>query len=215
MNDRQLRDELLNLLQAGRETTALALTWTWFLLANDPAATTALESELDAVLGERLPTVADLPRLRFAEAVVMESMRLFPPAAILKRKAIQNCEIGGYCVPRGTSVMLPICVVQRDPRFFDSPDCFRPARWTAGLQDRLPRFAYFPFGGGPRQCIGTAMGMMTAVLVVATIARQFQFHPGSPEPVKLWPTVTLRPQHGVKLIIKDKSRAPAGIGSSI
>jgi cytochrome P450 len=206
MNDRQLRDELLNLLQAGRETTALALTWTWFLLANDPSAANTLESELDAALGERPPAVADLPRLRFTQAVVMESMRLFPPAAILKRKAIQKCEIGGYGVPRGTSIMLPICVVQRDPRFFDEPDCFRPARWTEGLQERLPRFAYFPFGGGPRQCIGKAMAMMIAVLVVATIARRFQFHPGSPEPVELWPAVTLRPQHGVKLVIKCKPR---------
>jgi cytochrome P450 len=212
MSDRQLRDELLNLLQAGRETTALALTWSWLLLAHHPAASIALQTELEHVLGETTATMADLPRLRFAESIVAESMRLFPPASILKRRAIRNCEIGGYSVRKGTSIMLPIVVVHRDPRFFNDPDKFRPERWTEELRHGLPRFAYFPFGGGPRQCIGTTLGMMTAVLVLSTIARRFEVQSAPGHAVTLWPTVTLRPRNGVHLIIKDRRRVTASVG---
>jgi cytochrome P450 len=212
MTDRELRDQLLNLLQAGRETTALALTWSWFLLARDPAAAAALQKELEENSSDSTWTAADLPRLRFAEAIVTESMRLFPPASILKRVATRNCEIAGYPVHKGTSILLPIFVVHRDPRFFGDPDAFQPTRWIDGLQNRLPRFAYFPFGGGPRQCIGAALGMMTAVLVLATVARRFEVHCAPGNAVKLWPTVTLRPRDGVHLIVKDRRRAVAAIG---
>src|SRR5262245_57730240 len=174
MTDRQARDEAVNLLLAGRETTALALSWTWFLLAQHPGAVAELEAELQAVLGGRAPTVADLPRLRYAEWVVLEALRLFPPAFALGRKAIRDCEIGGYPVPAGTALLLSQWVLHRDPRFFDNPDQFRPQRWADGLAQRLPKYAYFPFGGGPRLCIGSTFAMMNAVLVLATMAQRFR-----------------------------------------
>jgi cytochrome P450 len=210
-SDRQLRDELLNLLQAGRETTALALTWSWLLLARHPAILNALQAELEGCLPAASATIADLPRLRMAEAILMESMRLFPPAAVLKRKAVRDCEIGGYSVRRGTSIMLPIFVVHRDLRFFTDSDKFQPARWTDGQTSSLPGFAYFPFGGGPRRCIGATLAMMTGVLVLATIARRFDVRCSARHTVALWPAVTLRPCNGVHLVIKERARVPAGV----
>ncbi len=206
MTDRQARDEAVNLFVAGRETTALALSWTWYLLAHHPESVAELEAELDSVLGGRAPTVADLPQLRYIEQVVMESLRLFPPAFGLGRVAIQDCEIGGYRVPAGTSLLLSQWVVHRDPQYFDHPDQFRPHRWADGLAQRLPKYAYFPFGAGPRLCIGNTFAMMNTVLVLATIAQRFCVAPAPGHVVTLWPNVTLRPWQGIKVVLKANRR---------
>jgi cytochrome P450 len=201
MSDKQLRDEAMTLFLAGHETTALALTWTFYLLAQNPDAERKLRAELAAVLAGRPPTVADLPRLRFAEHVVTESMRLYPPAYAFGREALSDCEIGGYPVRKGTTLFLSQWVMHRDPRYYDEPERFLPERWAGGLLQRLPRFAYFPFSGGPRQCIGDRFATMEAVLVVATVAQRYRFELVPGHPVVPKPSMTLRPQHGIKVVL--------------
>lgn len=204
MTDRQLRDEAMTLFLAGHETTALALSWAWYLLAQNPLAEARLHAEVDEVLRGREPNADDCPNLKFTEAVILESMRLYPPAYLVGREAIADCELGGFTVPRGTTLMMPQWVVQRDPRFFPEPEQFRPERWQEERIKQLPKFAYFPFGGGPRLCIGNSFAMMEMALVLAVIAQRFQFRivPGSI--VTPLPTFTLRPQNGIPGVIEAR-----------
>ena len=173
MTDRQVRDEAMTLFLAGHETTALALSWTWFLLATNPEAEQRLLTELRQTLADQPPTVTDLPRLRYAEAVVMESMRLRPPIYAFGREALDECEIGGFHVPKKTTILMSQWVVQRDPRWFSEPEKFQPERWLDHRAHEFPKYAYFPFGGGPRLCIGNTFAMMETVLVLATIAQRY------------------------------------------
>ncbi len=174
MTDEQLRDEAMTLFMAGHETTANTLAWVFLALSPHPEAEAKLHAELDAVLGDRAPTVADLPDLKYAEQVVTETLRLYPTVWLLGREAIEPTEVGGYQIPVGTTVYMSQWVIQRDPRFFDDPLAFRPERWDDDLAKKLHRYAYFPFGGGPRICIGNGFAMMEAVLLLATIARRFR-----------------------------------------
>jgi cytochrome P450 len=199
MTDQQLRDEAMTLFLAGHETTALALTWGWYLLAQHPQVVEELEAELRQVLGGRTPTVADLPQLRYTEMVVQEVMRLYPPAYAIGRQSIQPCTIGGYPVPAGVTILMSQWVVHRDPRFFAEPERFWPARWADGLARRLPRYAYFPFGGGQRLCIGNTFALMELPLVLATIAQRFRFTRPPGPPVQPRPQLTLQPDRPVLL----------------
>src|SRR5712691_9602973 len=165
MTDRQLRDEAMNIVLAGHETTALALSWAWYLLALNPPVEQRLVAELDEVLHGRAPGPSDISRLPYTEAVLLETMRLYPPIFGIGRESIGPVEINGYPLPGGTSVYIVPYVIQRDPRWFDDPQGFRPERWLDGLAKRLPRFAYFPFGGGPRLCMGQAFAMLENVLI--------------------------------------------------
>ena len=174
MTDRQLRDEAVTLFMAGHETTANTLAWVWYLLSLHPEAEARLHAELDDVLGGRPPEVADLPRLVYTDGVVTETLRLMPTVWLLGREALEPVEIGGYTVPRGMTLWMSQWVIQRDPRWFDDPEAFRPDRWADGLARRLHRYAYFPFGGGPRVCVGNHFARMEAVLLLATIARRFR-----------------------------------------
>ena len=201
MTDRQLRDEAMTLFMAGHETTANTLAWAWYFLANHPEAEAKLHAELDAVLGDRSPTFADLPALTYTEHVITETLRVYPTVWIVGREAIEPCEVGGYRIPVGTTVFMPQWVIHRDPRWYDDPTSFRPDRWADGLARRLPRYAYFPFGGGPRICIGNGFAMMEAVLLLATIARRYRLALAPGAPVKPWPTMTLRPESGVHVIL--------------
>ena len=166
MTERQVRDEVMTLYMAGHETTAVTLAWTWYLLAQYPEIEARLADELRRVLGGRAPTVADLPALKYTEMVVTESMRLYPPAYGLGRQAVRATEIAGHPVARKDIFIAPTWVVHRDRRWFEEPDAFRPERWEGDLARRLPRFAYFPFGGGPRQCIGNSFATMEAILLL-------------------------------------------------
>jgi cytochrome P450 len=204
MTDRQLRDESVTLMLAGHETTALVLFYTFSLLANSPEAEGRLASELREVLGDRPPTAADVPSLRYTEWVVREAMRLYPPAWGIAREALADCEIGGYHVPKGTQLFMIQWLVHRDPRWFDDPEAFRPERWDHDLIKRLPRCAYFPFGDGPRICIGNHFAMMEAVLILATIARKYRLTIESGQTLELLPSVTLRPRHGLRMRIKAR-----------
>src|SRR5208283_62158 len=152
MNDQQLRDEVMTFLLAGHETTALALSWAWYLLSQNPDAQQQLQEEVDRVLAGRLPGMSDLPSLPYAEGVIKESMRLYPPAWGMARQAIAGIELRGYRIPAGANVVMSQWVMHRDARFFSNPDAFDPNRWRHEECQKLPKFAYFPFGGGPRQC---------------------------------------------------------------
>ena len=196
MTDRQLRDEAMTLFIAGHETTALALTWTWALLSRHAAVEEALLAELREVLDGRSPTVADVRGLRYAEAVIKESMRLYPPIPVVARRANRDVEIGGYLVPSGTQLVMCPWIVQRDARYFPAPETFDPSRWLGDATEGLPKFAYFPFGGGPRKCIGTAFAMVEATLLLATIAQKFRLQADGPV-VPEASIVTVRPRHGV------------------
>ncbi len=180
MSDRQLHDEAMTLFLAGHETTASTLTWAWVLLAENPKVEKALHNELDEVLGGRRPTVADVPALRYADAVIKEAMRLYPPVPMVACRAAREVELKGYRVPTGTQLLMSPWVVQRDPRFFDGPEEFRPTRWLGDAVKGLPDYAYFPFGGGPRKCIGFTFATMEAILILATVAQSVEVRVDGP-----------------------------------
>lgn len=200
MTDQQVRDEAMTLFIAGHETTANALTWTWYLLAQHPEVAAKLHAELDAVLGGRAPTADDLPRLRYAEMVLSESMRLYPPAWGLVRTAAEEVHFGPYTVPKGTVISAVSYVVHRDPRFFPDPLRFDPERWTPEAKAARPRFAYFPFGGGPRQCIGEPFAWMEATLAMATLAQRWSLRLIPDQRIALLPIITLRPRYGLQML---------------
>ena len=177
MTDAQVRDEAVILFLAGHETTALALTYALYLLATHPEAQVRLADEIDRVLGGRSPGLGDLDKLAVTETVVLESMRLYPPAWGIGRQAHEPVEIGGYAFPKGAEFVMSPWVVHRDARNFEDADAFKPERWEGDLQRRLPSFAYFPFGGGPRVCIGNRFAMMEAKLVLASAVQRFRFEP--------------------------------------
>ncbi len=204
MTDRQLRDETITLFLAGHETTASTLSWTWWLLARHPEVEAKLHAELDAVLGDRAPTLDDLPKLRYTGQVITESLRLYPAAWGMARLVVEDHEIAGYAVTKGMGVAMAQWVVHRDPRWYDAPEEFRPERWEDDLLKRLPRFAYFPFGGGPRQCIGNAFALMEAALILATIARKFRLLLVANHPVVPLASITLRPRHGVRVTLESR-----------
>jgi len=204
MTDKQLRDEVMTLFLAGHETTALALSWTWYLLSGHPEVEARLISELENVLGGRSPRVEDLPELKYADAIVKESLRLYPPAWAFGRQAIQECEVAGYRVPKGRQVFFFPWIVHRDPRFFDHPEEFRPERWADEKMKQLPRYAYFPFSGGPRICIGSSFAMMEAVLVLATVAQRYRLKLAPDQTVKPWPVFTLRPRNGIRMLVEKR-----------
>jgi cytochrome P450 len=204
MSDHQLRDEVMTLFMAGHETTANTLAWVWYLLANHPESEAKLRAELDQVLGDRPPMIADFPRLRYAGMVVTEALRVYPTVWMLGREAIEPVELGGYRVPVGTTVFMSQWVIHRDGRWFEEPEVFRPERWANGLQEKIPHYAYFPFGGGPRICMGNNFALMEATLLLATIARRFRLKLSPDAVVTPLPTITLRPACGVKVVVQTR-----------
>ena len=199
-----VRDEALTLLLAGHETTANALTWTFDALARNPAAEARLHAEFDAVLGDRDPVPDDVARLPFTRDVVAESMRLRPPAWIVGRRVIRPMRLGDWDVPAGSVVLASQIVTHRNPRLWQEPEAFRPERWSNGEAAGLPKFAYFPFGGGNRICIGESFAWTEAVLVLATLARRVRFHGLDASPVPLDPLVTLRPGRPVRMRVEAR-----------
>lgn len=203
MNDEQLRDELLTLFIAGHETTANALTWAWLLLARNPDRAHELHAELDRVLGDRLPTVDDLSSLTYTRAVVAESMRLYPPAYIVGRRAIGPYRVRDTDFPARTIFLASQYITQRDPRWWPEPQLFQPQRWLVA-DDVRPKFAYFPFGAGTRICIGEQFAWMEATLLIATLARRWRLHVDGPDPA-LDPIITLRPKGGLKVRLERRA----------
>ncbi len=204
MDDTQLRDEVMTIFLAGYETIANALTWTWYLLSQNPDAESRFHAEIDSVLEGRLPTFEDLPRLRYTEMVIAESMRLYPPAWAMGRQALADFALGEYFLPAKTNVFFSQYILQRSPQFFPDPLRFDPERFTPEAKARRHRFAYFPFGGGTRQCIGESFAWMEAVLVLATIAQKWKLRLLPGHPVEPQPLITLRPKFGVKMILQER-----------
>jgi cytochrome P450 len=201
MTNAQLRDELMTIFLAGHETTANAMTWTWYLLSQNPEVESKLHQEIDEVLGGRVPGFDDVARLKYTEMVLAESMRLYPPAWALGRMALNDFEIGGYVVPKNSLVLMSQYVMHRDPRYFANPSRFDPERWTPEAREARPQFSYFPFGGGPRRCIGEGFAWMEGILLLATLTQQWQMRLVPNHPVELKPVMTLRPKHGMRMIV--------------
>ena len=199
MTDTQVRDEAITLFLAGHETTANALTWTWYLLSQHEQAEAALHSELAEVLGGRAPTVVDVPRLPITEAVLSESMRLYPPAWAIGRRVLVEHRVDGAAIPAGSVVVVSPWLLHRDERWWPQASTFRLDRWSEEAIAERPRHAYIPFGGGPRMCIGEGFARMEAVMLLATIAQRWRLRPESSGEVALQPVVTLRPRGGLPM----------------
>lgn len=199
MSDRQIRDEVKTIMLAGHETTAVTLSWTWYVLDRNPGVRANLEAELREVLGGRTPTVEDLPRLPYTRMVIEETMRLYPPVWVMGRQTAQDDEIRGYHVPANAVVEFSQYITHRHPDYWEEPERFDPERFTPQRSAGRPHFAYFPFGGGPRQCIGNNFAMLEAQLVLATLAQHFRLTLVPGHPVELSPAVTLRPRYGVRV----------------
>ena len=201
MTDQQVRDEAMTIFLAGHETTANALMWTWFLLSGAPQVEAKLHADIDRVLQGRLPAMGDLGSLHYVERVVTESMRLYPPAWIVGRRAIDAYQLGEYLVPPRSILIMSPYLMQRDARFYPDPERFDPDRWTPEFRAALPKFAYVPCGGGPRQCIGESFAWMELVLLVATIAQQYRLRLVPGHPVVPQPLITLRAKHGMRMTV--------------
>lgn len=204
MSPRQLRDEVMTLLLAGHETTANTLTWTTMLLAGNPDVEAKLVAELREVLGGRPPTVADLPNLKYTDLVIKESMRVYPAVWMLGYQAIADTPIGPYLIKKGSAVFMSQWVNHHDPRWFPEPDRFRPERWLDPAMKSLPTFAYFPFGGGERMCIGKSFALMEAQLLLATIVQRYHLDLAPGQQITLDPSVTLRPANGLRVVVRAR-----------
>ncbi|MFC6827087.1 cytochrome P450 [Halopelagius fulvigenes] len=203
--DEQLRDEMMTMLLAGHDTTALTLTYAWYLLSQHPEAEAKVHAELEAVCGGETPTTADVRRFDYIERVLQEAMRLYPPVYVIFREPQVDVRLGGYRVPAGSAVMLPQWVVHRSPRWYDSPETFDPDRWLPERRAKRPRFSYFPFGGGPRHCIGKQFSMLEAQLILGTVAQQYDLEYVREEPFDLRGSLTMHPEEpmGMRLRARD------------
>jgi cytochrome P450 len=204
MTNEQLRDEVLTIFLAGYETVANALAWTWLLLGQNPDAEAKLHAEIDSVLGGRLPTLEDLPQLRYAEMVLAESMRLYPPAWAMGRQATCDVEIRPYKLPAGTYIFFSQYIIQRNAEFFPDPLHFDPERFTPERKAGRPRFAYFPFGGGNRQCIGESFAWMEAILSLVTLAQRWRLRLVPGQKIDVQPKITLRPKYAIRMAPEER-----------
>jgi cytochrome P450 len=205
MSDQQIRDEVMTILLAGYETMANALTWTWYLLSQNPDVEQRFHSEVDSVLQGRSPVFEDAPKLKYTEMVLSESMRLYPPAWAMGRYALGDFALGPYYLPRGTNIFVSQYVTHRDPRYFPDPERFDPERWTPEAKTARPRFSYFPFGGGARQCIGESFAWMEGVLVLTTLAQRWRLRLLPGHPVERQALITLRPKYGMKMTVEART----------
>ncbi|WP_404330986.1 cytochrome P450 [Mesobacillus maritimus] len=205
MTDQQLRDELMTIFLAGHETTANALSWTIFLLSQHPEVEEELHNEIDSVIGSESLKLEHFQRLSYTQNVIWESLRLFPPAYVIGRQVDEDVEIGGYLFKKGETVLMSQFVIHRLPDYFEDPEDFRPARFENNFMKTLPTYAYFPFGGGPRVCIGNHFAFMEMVLVLACIAQRYRLRLiGHHETIKPQPLITLRPKPGLKMKLEKR-----------
>jgi cytochrome P450 len=204
MSDEQLRDEVMTIFLAGHETTANALTWTWYLLSQHPEVEAKLHAEIDTVLAGRLPTAEDVPKLRYTEMVLAEAMRLYPPAWVMGRRALEDYQIGHYLAPAGSILLMSQYLMHHDERYYPEPFRFDPERWEPEAKATRPPFAYFPFGGGPRRCIGEGFAWMEGVLLLATLAGRWRMRLAPGHRVELQPLITLRPKYGMQMRLEQR-----------
>jgi cytochrome P450 len=204
MTDLQVRDEAMTLFLAGHETTANALTWTWYLLSQHPEVEDQLHQELDKVLDSRPPNVEDFEKLSYTRRVFAEAMRLYPPAWTMARRVREDYRVGGYVIPANAVIIMSQYVMHRDPRYYPNSFRFDPERWAPEQRDSRPQFAYFPFGGGPRRCIGESFAWMEGILVIATLAQKWKMRLVPGHRVKLQPSITLRPKYGMQMMLEQR-----------
>ncbi len=207
MTDLQLRDEAMTIFLAGHETTANALAWTWYLLAQHRDVEARLHAEIDSVLEGRLPEVEDFARLKYTEMVFAEAMRLYPPAWAMGRQVLKDYPIDNYTVPAGSIILMSPWVMHHDPRYYADPFKFDPERWTPAGREARPKFSYFPFGGGPRVCIGEGFAWIEGVLLIATIAQHWRMRLAAGERVEPKPMITLRPRGGMRMVVERRRAA--------
>ncbi len=204
MTDTQVRDEALTLFLAGHETTANALTWTWYLLSQNPECEARVHEEIDAVLQGRVPEMTDLPQLRYTEMVFAEAMRLYPPAWAIGRMAKAPFELGGTKIAAKSICIVSPYVLQRDPRWFADPERFDPERWTPEAREARPKFSYFPFGGGARVCIGERFAWMEGVILIAAVAQKWKLRLAEGQRVEPLPLITLRTKYGMRMKVEPR-----------
>jgi len=204
MSDKQLRDETVSLFFGGHETTSAALSWTWYLLSQNPEAESKFHKEVDSVLEGRLPQFEDFPKLTYTSMVFAESMRLYPPAWVLGRKLLVDYEVGSYTLPKGCGTFVSPWVMHHDSRYFPEPFEFDPMRWTPEAKASRPKFSYFPFGGGPRGCMGEEFAWMEGVILLATIGQRWRFKLSPGHQVEPAPMLTLRMKHGLRMILEKR-----------
>ena len=204
MTDRELRDEAMTLYLASHETTALTLTWSWYLLSQHKRVEDKLASEWQRVLAGKIPSADDIPHLSYTGAVIAESMRLFPPVYVVGREATTDLELGGYRVRRGYTVLMSQWVNHRDPAYFPDPEEFRPERWENEFAKRLPKFAYYPFGGGQRVCIGNAFALMEAAIILAAVGQRYKFTLDPEVVIEIKPQITLMPAYDIPATLQRR-----------
>ena len=211
MTDSQLHDEIMTIFLAGHETTSNALTWTFYLLSKHPAIASRLYEEISTVLTnvdenskQIFATVEDIPKLEYTEKVLREAMRLYPPAWTIGRQAIHDYKIGNYIIESGSAILMSQYIMHHDSRYFPEPNLFYPDRWSKITKSHLPRFSYFPFGGGIRGCIGESFAWLEGILVIATIYRNWKMHHNPNQKVKLQPLITLRPKYGMMMKLEKR-----------
>ena len=205
MTDLQVRDEVMTIFLAGHETTASSLIWVFYLISQNPEVEARLWQELDKVLDGRIPMVEDLPHLQYTRMVFAETLRIYPPVWLTTRRPLKDWKVGSYTVPADSVIVICPYLIHRNPRFYPNPLCFDPQRWTAESEANRPRFAYLPFGGGPRRCLGEHFALMESALVIATIAQRWRVKhvPGHPVEPELY--VTLRPKYGMKMKLERRN----------
>jgi cytochrome P450 len=214
MSDKQVRDEVMTIFIAGHETTSNALTWTFYLISQYPDVERKLHDELELVLGNnssnnarnRIPTADDIPKLQYTERVLRESMRLYPPVWTMGRYVENDYSVGEYTIPAGSSILMSQYVMHHDPRYYEKPEEFNPNRWTDDFKAHLPRFSYFPFGGGIRGCIGESFAWMEGILIIATIAQEWSMRLVPSQRIKLDPAITLRSRYGMKMKLLQRKK---------
>jgi cytochrome P450 len=206
MSDKQVRDEVMTIFIAGHETTSNALTWTFYLLSQYPNVEIKLHDEIELVLENRIPAADDIPKLRYTEMVLRESMRLYPPVWTMGRHVENDYSVGEYTIPAGSSILMSQYVMHHDPKYYEKPEEFNPDRWTDDFKTHLPRFSYFPFGGGMRGCIGEPFAWMEGVLIIATVAQEWSMRLVPSQRIKLDPAITLRSKYGMKMKLSQRSK---------
>ncbi len=210
MTDSQLRDEMMTLYLAGHETTALTLSWSWYLLSQHPRVEEKLVDEWQRVLSGRAPIASDLAQLPYTDMVITEAMRIYPPVYLIGREATCDLELGGYRIRKGNTVFMSQWVNHRDPRYFPDPETFKPERWEDGLAKRIPRYAYYPFGGGPRVCIGNTFALMEAATILAGVGQKYRFTLDANAVIDFNPQITLLPKYGIPATLQKRVRGTAG-----
>ncbi len=204
MSNEQVRDEAMTLFLAGQESAANSLVWTWYLISGHPEVERKIHEEIDSVLDGKLPTLDNLGKLSYTQNVFKEALRLYPPAWALARHVKEDYEVGGYTIPAGADIFISQYLVHRDPRLYREPERFIPERWQSDETKDLPRFAYFPFGGGPRRCIGEPFAWMEGVIIIATIASKWKMRLVPHQKVEPEPLITIRPKRGLNMILERR-----------